>query len=69
MKIFHAIMLFGAMLVGASGSLNRVETELVAMGHDVIRNEQNSGLHAIAITSGGLEGGVDPRREGNALGD
>lgn len=49
--------------------LNRVETELVAMGHDVIRNEQNSGLHAIAITPGGLEGGVDPRREGNALGD
>ena len=28
-----------------------------------------SGLHAVALTPGGLEGGADPRREGVALGD
>jgi gamma-glutamyltranspeptidase/glutathione hydrolase len=28
-----------------------------------------SGLHIIAVTPEGLEGGADPRREGLALGD
>lgn len=29
----------------------------------------NSGLHAVAFTAEGLEGGADPRREGTAVGD
>jgi len=28
-----------------------------------------SGIHAIAVRDGHLEGGADPRREGVALGD
>jgi len=49
------------------------EAALEALGHDVVLNGMNSGLHAIAIeyTRRGrvLYGGVDPRREGAALGD
>jgi len=42
---------------------------LAAMGHEVKRMPLTSGLHIIAITPEGLEGGADPRREGVALGD
>ena len=49
------------------------EEALEALGHNVALNDLNSGLHAIAIeyTRRGrmLPGGVDPRREGAALGD
>ena len=49
------------------------EQALEALGHAVVLNDMNSGLHAIAIeyTRRGrvLSGGVDPRREGVALGD
>jgi gamma-glutamyltranspeptidase/glutathione hydrolase len=49
------------------------EEALEALGHTVAVNDMNSGLHAIAIeyTRRGraLSGGVDPRREGVALGD
>ena len=49
------------------------EQALEALGHNVALNGMNSGLHAIAIeyTRRGrvLFGGVDPRREGAALGD
>jgi gamma-glutamyltranspeptidase/glutathione hydrolase len=49
------------------------EQALEALGHTVAVNDMNSGLHAIAIehTRRGrvLYGGVDPRREGAALGD
>ncbi|HUQ50598.1 MAG TPA: gamma-glutamyltransferase [Gammaproteobacteria bacterium] len=49
------------------------EEALEALGHNVALNDLNSGLHAIAVehTRRGrvLYGGVDPRREGAALGD
>ena len=49
------------------------EEALEALGHNVAVNDMNSGLHAIAIeyTRRGrvLLGGVDPRREGVAIGD
>jgi gamma-glutamyltranspeptidase/glutathione hydrolase len=38
------------------------------MGFKVKARELNSGLHAIRITSEGLEGAADPRREGIAVG-
>jgi gamma-glutamyltranspeptidase/glutathione hydrolase len=45
---------------------------LRALGHSVAVHDLNSGLHAIAVEYGdtpALWGGVDPRREGVALGD
>ncbi len=46
-----------------------LEADLAGRGHEVVRRALTSGLHAIAVTAGGLEGGADPRREGVALGD
>src|SRR3990167_6660630 len=49
------------------------EAALEALGHTVALRNMNSGLHAIAIDyvrgRRVLTGGVDPRREGVALGD
>jgi gamma-glutamyltranspeptidase/glutathione hydrolase len=49
------------------------EQALEALGHNVVVNGMNSGLHAIAVEYSRrgrvLYGGVDPRREGAALGD
>ena len=42
---------------------------LEALGHEVRVRPMTSGLHAVALTPDGLEGGADPRREGVALGD
>ena len=42
---------------------------LEALGHTVKLRELTSGLHLIGITADGLVAGVDPRREGVALGD
>jgi gamma-glutamyltranspeptidase/glutathione hydrolase len=54
-------------------SLAAHEAALEALGHTVTSRTLNSGLHAIAIdyedTGRVLTGGVDPRREGVALGD
>jgi gamma-glutamyltranspeptidase/glutathione hydrolase len=54
-------------------ALTAYEQALEALGHNVAVNGMNSGLHAIAIEYSRrgrtLFGGVDPRREGAALGD
>jgi gamma-glutamyltranspeptidase/glutathione hydrolase len=54
-------------------SLAAHQAPLEALGHTVARRNMNSGLHAIAIDyvrrGRVLTGGVDPRREGAALGD
>ncbi|MFN9489147.1 MAG: gamma-glutamyltransferase [Betaproteobacteria bacterium] len=41
---------------------------LRAMGHDVQVTDMTSGLHGIQRTTGGWQGGADPRREGIAAG-
>lgn len=42
--------------------------DLAAMGHDVREIDFPSGLQAVVITSDGIQGGADPRREGQAIG-
>ncbi|MFQ5783976.1 MAG: gamma-glutamyltransferase [Alphaproteobacteria bacterium] len=59
----------GATELEAGTALVGLEAALVARGHEVRKRPLNSGLHAIAVTADGLEGGADPRREGVALGD
>ena len=49
--------------------LQALVPQLRARGHEVRVIETPSGLHGIQVTSGGLIGGADPRREGVALGD
>jgi gamma-glutamyltranspeptidase/glutathione hydrolase len=43
--------------------------DMQSMGHEVERVPLTSGMNIVAVTSDGLEGGSDPRREGVALGD
>jgi len=59
----------GPVQIEADTALERLEYDLVRMGHEVVRVPMTSGLHGIAIGEDGLTGGVDPRREGMALGD
>ena len=44
------------------------QSALEQMGHQVRVIDLNSGLHGIVILDTGLQGGADPRREGQALG-
>jgi len=43
--------------------------DMSRLGHQVKRTSLTSGLHIIAVTDKGLEGGADKRREGLAVGD
>jgi len=49
-------------------SLSEAAATLKAMGHDVSELDFPSGLHGVMWTPDGLEGGADPRREGEAMG-
>lgn len=50
-------------------TIAQLKPDLEAMGHAVQVVEQTSGSHAIVLTQDGIVGGVDPRREGKALGE
>ncbi len=58
-----------AVLIEPGAEWDALAASLAAMGHEVRRTDLTSGEHVIAVTSEGLEGGADPRREGVALGD
>lgn len=64
----HLAIRTGAYELEADTRAAGFEAALQALGYRTRIMEINSGLHAIAITPGGLEGGADPRREGLALG-
>jgi gamma-glutamyltranspeptidase/glutathione hydrolase len=49
--------------------LEKVIGPLKALGHDVQAIDFTSGLQGIVVTSTGLVGGADPRREGFVMGD
>lgn len=64
----HVLNRFGTMDVEAGTNAETLSGPLTDLGFDVNARDLTSGLHAIAITPGGLQGGADPRREGIALG-
>ena len=43
--------------------------EMISRGQRIRVSPMTSGIHAIIVRDGKLEGGADPRREGVALGD
>lgn len=65
----HALNRNGPTEIEAGTALEQIRGTLEARGHTVTARPMTSGLHGIAVTPEGLEGGADPRREGVALGD
>ncbi len=59
----------GALEIESSMSSLIPALRLKTYGHDIDLDDMNSGLSIVARRNGRLEGGVDPRREGVALGD
>lgn len=53
----------------AGTAAEALRAPLQALGHAVRLVEMTSGLHLIAVTADGLRAGIDPRREGAALGE
>jgi gamma-glutamyltranspeptidase/glutathione hydrolase len=69
----HYLARFQAVELEANRDVEDLRAELEALGHTVEVRSLNSGLHAIAFEYGDdgsqtLLGGVDPRREGAAVG-
>jgi len=65
----HMLNRFGTYELEAGTAAEDFADDLEALGYKTKIGDQNSGLHGVAITDGGLLGGADPRREGVALGD
>ncbi|MCX7305081.1 MAG: gamma-glutamyltransferase [Hyphomicrobiales bacterium] len=65
----HMLDRFGVYELEAGTKAEDFAGDLEALGFKTKIGDQNSGLHGIAISGGGLTGGADPRREGLALGD
>ncbi len=65
----HLINRFGTYDIEAGTDAEKFAEPLKALGYEVKPGEMNSGLHAIEVTSQGLIGSADPRREGVALGE
>lgn len=51
------------------GEMEAAQAYLQKLGHQVQVMEENSGLHALQVFEGGVRAGIDPRREGAAMGD
>lgn len=64
----HAVNRFGTYDLEEGTEAEALAPALEALGYEVNIRGLTSGLHAIAITADGLQGGADPRREGIALG-
>ncbi|MCO5058766.1 MAG: gamma-glutamyltransferase [Rhizobiaceae bacterium] len=65
----HLTNRFGRYDLEAGTNAEAFADDLAALGYDTRVTELNSGLHGVAFTADGLEGGADPRREGIAVGD
>ncbi|TWG95444.1 gamma-glutamyltranspeptidase/glutathione hydrolase [Mesorhizobium sp. J18] len=65
----HLSNRFGEYQLEAGTAAADLAEDLQALGYAVSVDDLNSGLHGVAFTTDGLEGGADPRREGIAVGD
>ncbi len=65
----HVLSRNGPAELEADTDAAALEAPLTARGQKVQVKALNSGLHAIAISGGRLTSGVDPRREGTAMGE
>ena len=65
----HVVNLNGPTLVEKGTAVEALKAGLEARGHEVQVRDLASGLHVIRVGENGLDGGVDPRREGLAAGD
>lgn len=65
----HAINRFGTYDIETGPHADALAAQLQARGFETSIRDLNSGLHGIAVTYRGLEGGADPRREGIAYGE
>lgn len=64
----HLVNRFGTFDIEGGTDAEALAGPLAEIGYEVKARELNSGLHAIALSAGGLAGGADPRREGVAVG-
>lgn len=65
----HLVNRFGTYDMEEGTQATEFDTILTEMGFKTNVRALTSGIHAIAITPDGLEGGADPRREGIAVGE
>ncbi|MDA8870006.1 gamma-glutamyltransferase, partial [Rhizobiaceae bacterium] len=65
----HLVNRFGTYDLEAGTAAEAMAPALQALGYETSIRVLNSGLHAIAVTAEGLEGGADPRREGLVIGE
>ncbi len=65
----HAVNRFGTYDIEATPEAEALAAQLTERGFKTSIRDLNSGLHGIALTPQGLEGGADPRREGIAYGE
>jgi gamma-glutamyltranspeptidase/glutathione hydrolase len=57
----------GPLEIEEGTSLEKLVPALKQLGHEVLPEKMNSGLHGIRLTAKGLDGGADPRREGKVV--
>lgn len=65
----HHANLNGPTILEENTSIDTLEPQLTAMGHQVKESAMESGLNIIVKTKRGYVGGSDPRRDGVAIGD
>jgi len=65
----HTVNRFGTYDIEAGDGAESLAAQLQERGFETQVRDLNSGLHGIAITQQGLQGGADPRREGIAYGE
>ncbi|GHB24061.1 gamma-glutamyltranspeptidase [Pseudovibrio japonicus] len=64
----HLVNRFGTYDLEKGTAAELLQPALEELGYKTNIRDLNSGIHGIVITDDGLQGGVDPRREGVALG-